>query len=129
MERVVYIGNNKILLKSHAAIPIQYRLHFKEDFFKDVFKLAKSMGEKNTFKELTDQEISGLDFELFFRLFWLFAKAGDSSIPPLAEWLAQFSHLPIEQIMPVIADMLGNLLGQKSKKKSKQLKSNQKKTS
>ena len=124
MEKLVEIEDKVIKLKAHAGVPLFYRNQFNSDFFADAIKFAKSadgLGGKD-FKDASYEDLDHLDMNVFYKMFWIFAKAGDKDIPPLEEWLEGFESLPLEEILPYVTQMIeGLLVGKKRKKAMKEV--------
>ena len=92
-----------------------YKLQFKRDLIRDVFKLKQL--EKFVVDgslEMSDEAIALIDFELFSDLLWTFAKKADKTIPPPMEWEDGFTSIPFTEVYPEILELLTALLdGQK----------------
>ncbi|MFF5994792.1 hypothetical protein AAGS61_08515 [Lysinibacillus sp. KU-BSD001] len=115
MEKTVTIDNQKIRLKVTAGCVRMYKLQFRRDLIKDVFKMKKL--EKYLVDGeliMSDEAIAAIDFEVFSDLLWVFAKKADSTIPGPMEWEDSFTAIPFREIYPEVIGMLTILLdGQK----------------
>lgn len=122
MEKVITIDGHEVPLKVTAGCLRMYKLQFKRDLIRDVFKLKKL--EKYLIDgslDLTDEAIALIDFELFSDLLWTFAKKADKSISSPMEWEDQFTSIPFKDVYPEIIDLLTALLdGQKKQQTQRQ---------
>lgn len=78
----------------------------------DLMCLAKVIPNKDN---LTDGDMinivagGGLDFDIFYRILWVFAKAANPEIPPMEEWLDTIDASPMEffaEAFPQVQDMI-----------------------
>lgn len=117
MEKVIKLGGKEVRLKSTAASLIRYKANFGRDGLKDLISLADGISVKNigadgaVNKDAAMNMLKGESFDLdvFYRFFWVFAKSGDPSIPPLEEWLDTIDEGPIDTIsvaFPAVAELL-----------------------
>lgn len=122
MEKLIEIDGKQIYLKAHAGVPLMYKNYFSVDFFADAMKFAKSfdamMSESSDFSQMSYEDLSHVDMNMFYRMLWIFAKAGKKDLPPLENWLEQFDALPLDEITPPIIQMIEGLM--KGKKRQTQ---------
>lgn len=115
MEKVITIDDKEVKLKVTAGCLRMYKLQFKRDLIRDVFKLKQL--EKYIVDgsvDLSDDAIALIDFEMFSDLLWTFAKKADKSIPSPMEWEDQFTSIPFRDVYPEVVELLTALLdGQK----------------
>lgn len=112
MEKTIHIGEEiSFPAKSTAASLFSYKRNFGRDMMKDIISLASAVPDK----KLKDEEIIDIiatdrfDFDVFFRLLWIFAKAGDPAIPEMEEWLERFDIAPLDfavEVLPQIQDLM-----------------------
>lgn len=107
MEKVITVDGKQIRLKSTGATPLLYKMHFKRDFFKDLFKMYN----------ISENDISALDLEVFYNMVWLLAKGANKDIDSPLEWLDGFDEFPIMEIVPQIQDMIESMLKTTNQKK------------
>lgn len=114
MEKIIKVGEYEFAAKSTAASLISYKSNFKRDGLKDMISLAGSL--PGDMEDKTDDEViealveSDFDFDVFYRFLWVFAKAGDKSIPPLEEWLEGFDIPPLDFAVGALEQVVDLLL-------------------
>ena len=115
MEKIITIDNQEVKLKVTAGCLRMYKLQFKRDLIKDVFKLKKLENHiVDGELDLSDEAMSLIDFEMFSDLLWTFAKKGDKTIPAPMEWEDNFVSIPFKTVYPEVVELLTALLdGQK----------------
>ena len=122
MEKLIEIDGKQIYLKAHAGVPLMYKNYFNFDFFADALRFAKScdamMSDSSDLSQMTYEDLSHVDMNMFYRMLWIFAKAGKKDLPPLENWLEQFDELPLEEIAVPIVNMIEGLM--KGKKRQTQ---------
>ena len=101
MEKTLTIAGRQVKFKSTGAFLLRYKMQFKKDPLKDIFKLRECIDENG---KLTDLE--ALDMELFFNLIWVLAKTADPEIPEPFDWLDSFAEFPLTEILPELAEMI-----------------------
>ena len=67
--------------------------------------------------DVSNVDMSKVDFELIYDLTWLYAKTADPSIPDPMTWLDEFEEFPIEEIMPEVMELVQVTMGAKNKEK------------
>ena len=115
MEKMIIIDGKEINLKVTAACTRLYKMQYRRDLMRDVYKL-KTLDNfiKDGEVVAPDELIANVDFEMFLDLLWTFAKKADPSIPSPLEWEDQFTVIPFRDILPVVMELLTVLLdGQK----------------
>lgn len=122
METTIIISGKEVRLKSTAATPMRYKAQFRKDYFSELMKLGKIFNGKIdaenseiNFENITYEELSLFDFEVFYNFIWVLAKTADPTIPEPLTWLDEFDEMPMEAILPEITDLLQSSI--KSKKK------------
>lgn len=106
MEKTLFIDGKQVNFKSNGSIPLRYKMQFGKDFFADIMKMMKKDGEVNP---------ENIDFETFYNLAWVFAKAADKSIPAPLEWLETFESFPLIEIIGELEELLLSNLESKKK--------------
>lgn len=119
MEKVIVIDGKNVRLKSTGSTTMRYKAQFASDFLKDILKLNPLIslvgddGEVDISK-IDDGVLDKIDFELFNRLIWVFAKTADpQNVQDPMTWLDQFEEFPIVDILPEIIDLLTACLSKK----------------
>lgn len=109
MEKIIDINGQDVTFKADGSIPIRYLATFQKDFFGDVIGLEKA------FKE----GMENIDTQPMYRMAYTMAKAADSDLPPMLEWLISFENgFPILDIYTELQDMMtANLSVMKKAKK------------
>lgn len=113
MEKLIEIDGRQVKFKSSAAFLLKYKMQFKRDALKDIFKLQEAIDTETN--ELKD--INALDLEVFYNLVWVLAKTANPEIKPPIEWLDDFSEFPLIEILPEVMDMIFSCMTSSAKKK------------
>lgn len=50
--------------------------------------------------------LSGMEFTEVINIFWAMAKNADESIPEPSRWIRQFDVFPVDEIIPVLVEMI-----------------------
>jgi|LSQX01.3.fsa_nt_gb hypothetical protein len=109
MYWAVNISGARIPVKATASALLLYRAAFGQDGMLDIF----SMYENN-------DDYSGIA-TVSNRLLWSFAKAADSTIPPIDEWFAALKMTPSEiavETLPQVMDITRRLMTTRVKNKT-----------
>ena len=97
MERIIKVGKYEFAAKSTAASLFSYKRNFNRDGLKDLIALAQGMPDEAKETDVITALIeNNFDFDTFFRFLWVFAKAGNSEIPPIEKWLEGFDMAPVD---------------------------------
>ena len=115
MEKTIFIDGQQIPLKVTAGCMRMYKLQFRRDLIRDVYKL-KRFEEfiENDELIMSDEALANVDFELFADLLWVFAKKANPNIPSPMDWEDSFTSIPFIEIYPEVIELLTVLLdGQK----------------
>lgn len=120
MEKTIQIDGKQVRLKSTAGTPKRYKAQFGKDYFSELLKLAKLFPDnkkkkKVDFSTISFEDISYLDFEVFYNFIWVLAKTADKTIPEPLDWLDEFDSMPLEEVFPEIADLLESSISSKKK--------------
>ena len=109
MEKIIKIADKEVALKTTGATLLRYKMQFGKDLLTELIKLdgAYQDGELKAEK---------LDFEMFFNILWVMAKAAAPEIKPPIEWLDEFEEFPILEILPEVMELLTNLMRTSRKK-------------
>ncbi|BDH62110.1 hypothetical protein MTP04_22400 [Lysinibacillus sp. PLM2] len=111
MEKTIVIDGKEVRLKSNASCQRRYKMQFRREVLKDVFKLKKlEKYIKDGKLEASDEIIAEIDFDIFYDLLWVFAKTANKTIPDPLEWEEQFERIPIREVFPVVVEMLTSML-------------------
>lgn len=101
MEKIVNIDGRNVKLKSTAAFIYQYKSQFGRDAMADLTGLFNSIDAGGEMKDN-----SSLDLSVMYDIIWTLAKAADKSIPPVEEWLEEFSTFDIAEVMMVAVELI-----------------------
>ena len=118
MEKIIKIGDRDIPVRSTAAALIRYKANFGRDALGDLFKLSENLPKDEAQIEIGEN----LDFDIFIRFLWVFAKSADKTIPPLEDWLDGFDILPIDfitEVLPQTVDLLASTVKSEIQAKKK----------
>lgn len=124
MEKVVRIGEYEFPVKSTAASLFSYRRNFGRDGMRDLLALVGGMNPKDNPKDVAVSAFLDGNFEIdtLYRFIWVFAKAGDPSIPPMEEWLDTFEVTPMDfvsDVFPQVTELLFSMAKTTVKSKKK----------
>ena len=108
MEITINIDGKDVAFKSTGAIPKRYKMQFGRDLFADLFKMGIT-------KEMKEDDIRKLDFDVFYDIAWTFAKTADSSIPEPLKWLDSFDVFPIMDLVPQLQELIALTISSKKK--------------
>ncbi|PFW87248.1 hypothetical protein COL32_27580 [Bacillus pseudomycoides] len=120
MEKTITIDGKQVRLRSTAATVKRYKAQFRRDLFADMMGLGaistvtSQDGSQSTI-DLSNVNLSRVDFEVIYDLVWLYAKTANPDIPDPITWLDGFDEFPIYDIMPEIDDMIQSTMGAKKK--------------
>lgn len=113
MEKTIKIDGRQVAFKSSGALPKRYKMQFGRDYFADMLAM------KNMSEDIAEgqNELQGVDFDMFYDLAWTLAKTADSSIPDPIAWLDEFDEFPIADILPQIQDLITASISSNNAKK------------
>ena len=113
MEHTIKIEGRSIRLKANAATPFRYKKHFGSDFFRDLFRLSKSLSKAEKTKSINSleyEDIEQMSLEITLQIMWIFAKEANPDISPFLDWIASFDSLPIGDITRACSPLIKGLL-------------------
>ncbi|PFI17452.1 hypothetical protein [Bacillus cereus] len=120
MEKTIVIDGKDVHLKSTAGTAIRYKTQFRRDMLADILglhvlsSLISSNGEQENI-DLTQADLSKLDFEVIYNLVWAFAKTANKSVPDPLTWLDTFGEFPIDEILTEVQDLIKSTVQSKKK--------------
>ncbi|MNW36741.1 hypothetical protein D3C74_137590 [compost metagenome] len=106
MEKTIVIDGKTVSFKTTGATPLRYKQQFRKDFFADLVSLVGKLDSKKEINEIEADDITNINFEIFYNIAWTFAKTADKSIAAPLDWLDTFDEFPILEILPELQDML-----------------------
>lgn len=121
MEKTITIDGKQVRLKATAAIVKRYKAQFRRNLFSDLMALgainalASSDGSEQPI-DMSNVDMSKVDFEFIYDLTWIYAKTADPNIPDPMTWLDGFEEFPIEEIMPEVMELVQVTMGAKKNK-------------
>lgn len=120
MEKTITIDGKQVRLKATAATVKRYKSQFRRNLFADLMGLGAisaltSPDGSQQPLDMSNVDLSNVDFELIYDLTWLYAKTADPNIPDPMAWLDEFEEFPIEQIMPEVMELVQLTMGAKKK--------------
>ena len=121
MEKTITIDGKQVRLKATAATVKRYKAQFRRNLFADLMGLGAistltSPDGSQQPLDMSNVDLSNVDFELIYDLTWLYAKTADPNIPDPMAWLDEFEEFPIEEIMPEVMELVQLTMGAKNKK-------------
>lgn len=107
MEKTIVIDGKDVRFKSTGATALRYKSQFKQDLFKDLFKMAGLEKVMNSDpNEMNPEDLEKLDFNVFYNIVWVLAKQADPSIPEPLEWLDTFDEFPMMEVIPELHELI-----------------------
>jgi hypothetical protein len=118
VEKTITIDEKEVRFKSTGATALRYKSQFKQDLFKDLFKMAGLEKVMNTDpNEIDPKDLESLDFNVFYNIVWVLAKTADDTIPEPIAWLDTFDEFPMMEVIPQLHELIFSSM-QSTKKKS-----------
>ncbi|AFU16623.1 prophage pi2 protein 40 [Bacillus thuringiensis MC28] len=120
MKKTITIDEKDVLLKSTAGTAIRYKAQFRRDMFADILSLGvlssyiSTDGDQNNI-DLSQVDLSKLDFEVIYNLVWAFAKTANKEVQDPLTWLDTFGEFPIAEIITEIQDLIKSTVQSKKK--------------
>ena len=117
MEIILKIDNKDVSFKSNGAVAKRYMMQFQRDLLKDIISMGvteidfKKASEADKVRWMRDN----INFDVFFDIAWVFAKAASPEIPEPLKWLESFDEFPIIDIIEPLQDLLAKTIGTKKK--------------
>ena len=108
MEKTIEIDGKQITFKSTGAIPKRYKMQFGRDLFADLFKMGIS-------KDMAEEDIRKINFDVFYDIAWTFAKTADPDIKDPITWLDGFDVFPIMDLVPQLQELIAQTISSKKK--------------
>ncbi|HEE9032245.1 hypothetical protein [Bacillus cereus] len=120
MEKTITIDGKQVRLKATAATVKRYKAQFRRNLFADLMDLGAistltSPDGSQQPLDMSNVDLSNVDFELIYDLTWLYAKTADPNIPDPMTWLDEFEEFSIEEIMPEVMELVQVTMGAKKK--------------
>lgn len=101
MEKIINIDGRDVKLKSTGAFLLRYKEFFFRDALADVMRLS----------EISMDNLSKFDVEIFYNLVWVLAKTADPNIAEINKWLDEFESFPILEVITEVIPLISNSLG------------------
>lgn len=120
MEKTIVIDDKDVLLKSTAGTSIRYKSQFRRDMFADILSLSaltsyiSADGDQSNI-DISQVDLSKLDFDVIYNLVWAFAKTANKEVPDPLTWFDTFGEFPIEEIITEIQDLIKSTVQSKKK--------------
>ena len=130
MEKIIKIGDVEVKLSNNVAWTMEYRNQFNTDVMEAIMPVITSLVEsvsaiisdssKGGQIDIYDvaDAVQGRAFDItlpltqlkftdvFVNVLWAMAKAADPTIEPVDKWVRQFDTFPLDEIVPVVGDMV-----------------------
>lgn len=130
MEKTILIGNTEVRLGNNIGWTIDYRDQFGQDIIPTIIPAVAAAldivkGILDDVENVDDLEwrdilkaldgdtlldamvhLGGLEFKDFINITWAMAKCVDDSIPEPRTWVRQFETFPVDEIAPVVFDLI-----------------------
>lgn len=105
MVKVVRVDGKDVVLKTNGAMLLRYKALFKKDLISELLSVAELLKGANLIGESVGngndnlailEGVKGIDFDIFYNLFYVLAKNGNGSIcDDMSEYFAGFEDFSI----------------------------------
>ena len=117
MEITLTIDGKEVAFKSNGGIAKRYMMQFQRDLLKDIISMGVASID---LKKSTDVEKmawirDNINFQMFYDIAWVFAKAANPKIPDPLTWLESFDEFPILDIVEPLQELLTTTISSKKK--------------
>ena len=118
MEKTINIDDKPVRLRATASFLKIYNAQTGKDFIPTVMPIFDKMIDHSVSDAI--HNIQGLQLIDVFNLVWALAKNADKDIPDPDTWLDQFENFPLDEVMPVVFELLlGTFFSVNFQKKTK----------
>lgn len=102
MEKTLTIGGKAVRFKCTGGFLIRYKQLTGRDPLKDVYEISESLNHKKG-KEIN---FENFNLNVIYDLVWVLARAADSDVPDLLQWLDSFDEFPIIDVFMQLQDLI-----------------------
>lgn len=107
MEKIIYIGDKEVKLKANAMQALIFRREFGRDIMEVQGSIMNIVNVKPNGEVVLNMDgLKGIDGVGIVQMIWTLAKAADSTIPPLEQWLDEFDTFPIMEVFAEAYEVL-----------------------
>ena len=105
MEKIIEFSGHKIPFRATMRTLLIYKRQTGREYLSDAAELRKIIRTGEDGKPLLDAngkpiiDLAALNTEALCGVAWAMAKTADNSIPPMDDWLDQFSEFPMLEIL------------------------------
>nr|DAX28090.1 MAG TPA: tail assembly chaperone protein [Caudoviricetes sp.] len=118
MEKTITIDDKPVRLRATASFLKIYNAQTGKDFIPTVMPIFDKMIDHSVSDAI--HNIQGLQLIDVFNLVWALAKNADKDIPDPDAWLDSFENFPLDEVMPVVFELLlGTFFSVNFQKKTK----------
>ncbi|GGC88025.1 hypothetical protein [Enterococcus wangshanyuanii] len=100
------LGNDKLKSMLKSKNVEGYSKMNKGQLIKAVLESEKSSEAAFDMEKISFEDLHYLDTMVIYNFIWVMAKSGDENIPDPFTWLDDFETMPLEEILPEIAELL-----------------------
>lgn len=117
MEKTVEVSGESFRLVTNAFTPILYKQQFGRDYFQDMMHMFEgesfmqmiALSNTSELQENSQLDVGLLknfDMTFFHRLFWTFARSGNSQIPSFEQFFMSLDEFPVQDLATDLMEML-----------------------
>ncbi len=118
MEKTIIIDDKPVRLRATASFLKIYNAQTGKDFIPTIMPIFDKMIDNSVSDAI--HSIQGFQLIDVFNLVWALAKNADKDIPDPDTWLDQFENFPLDEVMPVVFELLlGTFFSVNFQKKTK----------
>ncbi|EHL17388.1 hypothetical protein HMPREF9630_00555 [Peptoanaerobacter stomatis] len=118
MEKTIIIDDKPVRLRATASFLKIYNAQTGKDFIPTIMPIFDKMIDSSISDAI--HNIKGVQLIDVFNLIWALAKNADKDIPDPDTWLDSFENFPLDEIMPVVFELLlGTFFSVNFQKKTK----------
>lgn len=114
MQKIINIDGQEVKLATNASTPFKYKKEFQSDFFADLVRMAKTVGDKSTqLGNISWEDVDHLNFDVIYQIIYILAKTGNPQIDPMEKWLERFDEFPLDEILGNCTELIEGLMKRK----------------
>lgn len=115
MQKIINIDGREVKFATNAATPFKYKKEFQSDFFADLVRMAKTIGDDRTdnLDALSWEDVDQLNFDVIYQIIYIMAKTGNPQLDPMERWLESFDEFPLDEILGQCTELIEGLMKRK----------------
>lgn len=114
MQKIINIDGRDVKFSTNAATPFKYKREFQSDFFADLVRMAKTLGDdQSELDKLSWEDVDHLNFDVIYQIIYIMAKTGNPQLAPMEKWLESFDEFPLDEVLGQCTDLIEGLMKRK----------------